>query len=589
MIRFTEEDRLLEPLAQEGAQAGTAAAFASQEKDVEYYRLPGVGTYTWIEPLKGVYGTWGPLNGRDHSIRQWWFPNAVDSLYQFGAPLIATYGYDGENRTTAALSDSVKKARLSVCVDDLSQRDEIIFKVELFDDGAWQQENGEVILRIDRRPVAYYDAVRDAGAWMRGFLGRTAPVPEGAVQPLYSSWYNFHQEPQQELLLRELEAAAKIGFRTVILDDGWQFEGKCTGDYYKCGDWAVAADKFPDFKAFADAVHRLGMKLMMWFPVPFAGYATEEYRRLRDKIAFNVDGMRAGVLDVRYPYIREHIIGIYERFVKEYGIDGLKLDFVDAFRADPSAVAPFDPAMDYRSLDKATRRLMRDIYTRLTAKHPDFLFEFRQNYIGAEIVSNCNMLRVGDCAADPVTNRVGIAAIRLVNAATAPHSDMLLWGRAETPENCMRQMLNIMFSVPQISVLLTEIPEAQAAAVRRFVNYWSDNRDVLLGGVFRAPEPGGNYALLSSETADRKITVLYETSTAELTHPCEDIWNCTDKPFFAAVTDGTDGYRYKVFDWRGVAVRTGSIPAGSTAARIQVPSGGMAQFERTAPREAEAL
>ena len=73
MIRFTEEDRLLEPLAQEGAQAGTAAAFASQEKDVEYYRLPGVGTYTWIEPLKGVYGTWGPLNGRDHSIRQWWF------------------------------------------------------------------------------------------------------------------------------------------------------------------------------------------------------------------------------------------------------------------------------------------------------------------------------------------------------------------------------------------------------------------------------------------------------------------------------------------------------------------------------------
>jgi alpha-galactosidase len=547
-------------------------AFA-QEGGVEYYRIPGVGNYSWVEELKGVAGTWYPMGGRDHSFRQWWFPNTQESVFEAGAPVMCVYDYENKNIITAALSDSVKRTKISASVDDLNQRDEILLKIEIIDDGLFQQPDHEIILRVDKRPLEYYDAVAEACDWMRSFLKKLIPIPEDARVPLYSSWYNFHQEPEQKLLTEELKVAAEMGFRTVILDDGWQFEGKNTGDYYKCGDWHVALDKFPDFKKFVDDVHSFGMKLMVWFPVPFAGFATEDYRRFKDKMAFDIDWMRAGVYDVRYKELRDYIAGTYEKFVDDYGIDGLKLDFVDAW-GTTTDVPPKNDEMDHERLFDAVRTLMDEIYAKMTARDPDFLFEFRQVYVGPEIVNHCNMLRVADCAADSVTNRIGIGSLRIVNGATAIHSDMLLWGKKESPVNCMRQMLNIMFSVPQISVLLTKVPGDQKLAVKRFVDYWSENRNVLLDGKFRAVDPGANYSLMSAEKDGKKITVLYSTSEVELTACAEDVWNNTFKNYI--VVSCPPGKDYAVFDWRGDKIGCG-VTAG-TIQKIAVPAGGMVKF-----------
>ena len=547
-------------------------AFA-QEGGVEYYRIPGVGNYSWVEELKGVAGTWYPMGGRDHSFRQWWFPNTQESVFEAGAPVMCVYDYESKNIITAALSDSVKRTKISASVDDLNQRDEILLKIEIIDDGLFQQPDHEIILRVDKRPLEYYDAVAEACDWMRSFLKKLIPIPEDARVPLYSSWYNFHQEPEQKLLTEELKVAAEMGFRTVILDDGWQFEGKNTGDYYKCGDWHVALDKFPDFKKFVDDVHNFGMKLMVWFPVPFAGFATEDYRRFKDKMAFDIDWMRAGVYDVRYKELRDYIAGTYEKFVDDFGIDGLKLDFVDAW-GTTTDVPPKNDDMDHERLFDAVRTLMDEIYDKMTARDPDFLFEFRQVYVGPEIVNHCNMLRVADCAADSVTNRIGIGSLRIVNGATAIHSDMLLWGKKESPVNCMRQMLNIMFSVPQISVLLTKVPGDQKLAVKRFVDYWSENRDVLLDGKFRAVDPGANYSLMSAEKDGKKITVLYSTSEVELTACAEDVWNNTFKNYI--VVSRAPGKDYAVFDWRGDKIGCG-VTAG-TIQKIAVPAGGMVKF-----------
>ncbi len=559
MIKSLNNNTVLEAFAQEGG--------------VEYYRIPGVGNYSWVEELKGVAGTWYPMGGRDHSFRQWWFPNTQESVFEAGAPVMCVYDYENKNIITAALSDSVKRTKISASVDDLNQRDEILLKIEIIDDGLFQQPDHEIILRVDKRPLEYYEAVAEACDWMRSFLKKLIPIPEDARVPLYSSWYNFHQEPEQKLLTEELKVAAEMGFRTVILDDGWQFEGKNTGDYYKCGDWHVALDKFPDFKKFVDDVHSFGMKLMVWFPVPFAGFATEDYRRFKDKMAFDIDWMRAGVYDVRYKELRDYIAGTYEKFVDDFGIDGLKLDFVDAW-GTTTDVPPKNDEMDHERLFDAVRTLMDEIYDKMTARDPDFLFEFRQVYVGPEIVNHCNMLRVADCAADSVTNRIGIGSLRIVNGATAIHSDMLLWGKKESPVNCMRQMLNIMFSVPQISVLLTKVPGDQKLAVKRFVDYWSENRDVLLDGKFRAVDPGANYSLMSAEKDGKKITVLYSTSEVELTACAEDVWNNTFKNYI--VVSCAPGKDYAVFDWRGDKIGCG-VTAG-TIQKIAVPAGGMVKF-----------
>jgi len=549
MIEHTGKNEKFEPVSVSGG--------------IEYYKLPYSGKYKWIEELRGVFSTWGPLNGRDHSIRQWWFPNGVSSVYQCGSPLLSTMDSEGVNRVTVALSDTFSRSALTVSVDDLNQRDEIIFTVETQGEGA--------LLRVDRRAIDYCDAIYEAGEWMRSFLpDGQIRVPDNAELPLYSSWYNFHQEPEQYLLEKELELASKIGFKTFILDDGWQFEGKNTGAYQLCGEWNLAKDKFPDFKGFCDRVHSYGVKILMWFAVPFVGFDSPEYVRLKDKIAFDNKPFGAGVLDIRYPAMRKHILGILERYVRKYGIDGLKLDFIDAFNMEAEHLPPFNDEMDVKTLDLAAVLLMDEIYARMTALDPDFMFEFRQNYIGASIVNRCNMLRVGDCAADPITNRVGIVALRLVNGGTAIHSDMLLWGKCESTLNCQRQLLNILFSVPQISVRLTEIPEEQFDLVRRFVKYWTENRDVLLHGKFRAYHPESNYTIMTAETDEKKITVLHAEPLFTPAEKTEDIFNNTACDYMVSSTD--DKFNYTIYDLYGNVTETG---VSGNERRLNVPRGGM--------------
>ena len=549
MIEYTGRKEKLEPVSVSG--------------DIEYYRLPYPGKYKWIEELRGVFSTWGPLNGRDHSIRQWWFPNAVASVYQCGTPLISTMDQEGVNRVTVALSDTFSRSALTVSVDDLNQRDEIIFTAETQGEGA--------LLRVDRRAVDYCDAISEAGEWMRSFLpDGQIRVPDNAELPLYSSWYNFHQEPEQYLLEKELELASKLGFKTFILDDGWQFEGKNTGSYQLCGEWNLAKDKFPDFKGFCDKLHSFDIKILMWFAVPFVGFDSPEYVRLKDKIAFDNKPFGAGVLDIRYPAMRKHIIDFLLRYVNDYGVDGFKLDFIDAFNMDADHLPPFNDEMDVKTLDGAAVLLMDEIYATMTEINPDFLFEFRQNYVGASIVNRCNMLRVADCAADPITNRVGIVALRLVNGGTAIHSDMLLWGKCESPLNCQRQLLNIMFSVPQISVRLTEIPKEQFELVRLFVKYWTENRDVLLHGKFRAYHPESNYTVMTAETDKKKITVLHADPLFTPAGKNEDIFNDTAYDYMVSSTD--DKFNYMIYDLYGNVTETG---VSGKERRLNVPRGGM--------------
>lgn len=543
---------------------------------IEIYRLPCAGTFKWTEQLGGVLSTWSPLCWRDHSLRQWWFPNFCDSSYTYNAPVMLLIDAEDKNRVTISLSDSSLRSKITATVDDLNQRDEMIFTATVKETVAGEKAEG-VLLRIDRRPVDWNEAVADAGRWIRSFgQFKRRPVPENASLPLYSSWYNFHQEPEQTLLTKELEMAAELGFKTFILDDGWQFEGNNTGDYEKCGDWHIALDKFPDFKAFCDRVHSLGIKILMWFPVPFAGYLTEDYKRLKDKMAYNNDSFQAGVLDVRYPEIRKYIKDVYKRFVREFGIDGLKLDFIDAFNATPAEIAPYKEGMDCESLEWAARILLDEIYNELTEIDPEFMFEFRQNYIGVEMVNHCNMLRVCDCAADPVTNRIGIGAIRSVNATTPCHSDMLLWGHGETPLNCTRQLLNVMFSVPQISVRLTEMPDDHIRVIRRFVSYWAENRDVLTNGTFRAKKPELNYTEMSSEKDGKKIVVLYANGLFDPNFACvEDVFNNTPDDFL--ISSGGTAFEYEIFDMYGGNTDCGR--SDGSPQRFPVPRGGMIRIK----------
>jgi len=470
---------------------------------------PAPVTVQWEEDMMDILSVWHPTGGRSRGVHQWFAPTKNYSNFCFGAPVLCTVGGKGINTQTVAVSDCERPITMKFFVKDLDQQDKVGYSVTFFDGNCSPMKEYTADLRIDCRKIPYYESIFSISGWWAEY-GYTFPeCPAAAEDALYSSWYNFHQAPEAARLLEDLKIASELGFRTVILDDGWQFAGPSSGNYSMCGEWKVTPDKFPDFKAFTDEVHRLKMKLMVWFTVPFIGVDSPVYPEFEGKYLYtDRSGMYAGVVDPRYPEVRAYIKETYKRFLRDYDIDGFKLDFIDSFRPGDTT-RPFNDLMDCRTVEEAVKRLLTEIEEELAAIKPGLLFEYRQNYVGPAINRFGNMLRVADCAYDALTNRIGIVDLRLMGYPVAVHSDMLFWSKNENIGLCARQLLNILFGVPQISVILADSTEEQKKLLGHYLEYWTANREILLHGAFKPQNPELNYPMISAETDEKRITALY--------------------------------------------------------------------------------
>ena len=65
-------------------------------------------------------------------------------------------------------------------------------------------------------------------------------------------------------------------------------------------------------------VHKLGMKYMVWFGVPFIGYSSEAYGRFKGKYLNDMKNLDCASLDPRFPEVREYLIETCERILREW-------------------------------------------------------------------------------------------------------------------------------------------------------------------------------------------------------------------------------------------------------------------------------
>ena len=115
-----------------------------------------------------------------------------------------------------------------------------------------------------------------------------------------------------------MKLAAPIGFKTVIIDDGWQTNKPSgLGAYETAGDWQISKDKFYDFPKFVKDVHELGIKVMLWVAVPYLGMDTEAFKTYQDKLLFINTPANAGVIDPRYKECRDYVINSCINLVKD--------------------------------------------------------------------------------------------------------------------------------------------------------------------------------------------------------------------------------------------------------------------------------
>ena len=301
-----------------------------------------------------------------------------------------------------------------------------------------------------------------------------------------------------------LDTAAPLGFKAVIVDDGWQMEDS-QRSYAYCGDWEVSPAKIKDMKAHVARVHAMGLKYYLWYSVPFVGVHSRAYETFKGKYFGSGDTV---VLDPRYPDVREYLISKYENAVKDWDLDGFKLDFIDSFRQPENEAADAAPGRDYVSVPQAVDRLMTDIKKRLQALKPNIAIEFRQSYVGPLMRKYGNMFRAADCANDTVINKIRTMDTRLCVGTSTVHSDMITWSREDTAESACLQFIATMFAVPQISVRPATLPEEHRLMMQNWIAFWESHRDTLLDAKLRLYSPELLYPIATAESETSIIAAI---------------------------------------------------------------------------------
>lgn len=466
-------------------------------------------------PFIEIHNLWTPsLHGNPKTLRlkgipEWWC--YYSSHISNSAPAGCFYSQSGQNKLTFSFSDS--QNIIKIHAGSYEEQCLCRLRLEILEFNTEEISEYNQILRLDRRDISFTHSMQDMSRWFNHLESELMSIPLQATEPVYSTWYSFHQNLDQKQIENQCEIAHKLGCNTLIVDDGWQTDDNNRG-YKYCGDWEISSNRFIDFKKHVNTIKSIGVNYVLWLSVPFIGRKSKIWNNYKDNILFYNHQFDAGVLDPRYPKVRNYLIQKFTTLVKDYNLDGLKLDFIDEFdisKADERALIT-DNDRDMESLPDAVNRLLFEIKERLTEINPNIIIEFRQSYIGPTIRKYGNLFRVHDCPNDSITNRIGIIDLRLLSDKTPIHSDMLTWSPNDSLESISFQFINILFAVPQISPNFDCIPKEQLKLIKHWLSFWKNHKDILLDGELNALFPEMNYPIITSCLNGKEINVIYSNN-----------------------------------------------------------------------------
>ena len=505
----------------------------------------------------------------------------IHSMLTDSAPVAMLFNGDGKNTYCFAASEVRKVISVEFGVQDAGDSSHIAGKIQMglrqFD----SQDHATLRIRADYRKIPCHEALKDVAQWWEETLPITPmSVPDAARMPVYSSWYNFHKDIHADMLLKECKIAKQLGMETIIVDDGWQTGENGVG-YGYTGDWEPYADKFPDMQSFVTQVHALGMKVMVWYSVPFVGYFSKNWEKFKGMLLRQEDRNNTGILDPRYSEVRAFVQDTYVSAIKNYDLDGLKLDFIDRIqKPDQDTIRP---GMDYECVQEATDQMMIDVMQALKVIKPDILIEFRQHYIGPCMRQFGNMFRVSDCPADIATNRIGMMDLRMLSGNIAVHSDMITWHKDDKIEDAALQVLNTIFGVTQVSKMLSEMSNQELKMLAFWLDFERKNRKVLQQSALIPYEPHFLYPVIKACDENEEIIAVYANDKIITPDPArcrtQLINACWQKKLTLCITEPVK-YAIKTYACTGQPMAGGEFIFSEGLHAINVPRSGLAILER---------
>ena len=472
-------------------------------------------------PIIDINGYWHPdcrwpsakLNFNIH------FTSAFNRFW----PLISFFSQSGNNRCTVGITDMIDDCDINASLDQSACAYHLVFTVVVP-----ENEDIHFDLSIDTTDGLWTDAVKRQVTRIAKVY--PAPqIPEAAWEPVYCTWYAAHAAVTQQWVDEIAPITADIGFKTLILDDGWCFpemrraviENGEKNWYKDIGDWELCKEKFPDFPAHLARIHKLGMKYMFWTTPILIG--------INSKIAAKYD--KNGIDDTciagfRLPNftndaLSEEMIEKIIRVLKDNNLDGLKIDFIDKVR--PSLTEPCGRKM---------YNFIKNLISKLKAVKPDMLIEFRESYCHRGIAFLCTQYRAADVPLDWMDNLRRLAKIHMELGQGFPvHSDPACWHKDELPENVSRHMIAAIAGVPMLSVDLKQQSAENLAIIRHWLIFYKQHIDTFKKGQWQSRYFGENLCYLKVASEKECIVFLIDDARfSEVEKDADIILNLSSVP-----------------------------------------------------------
>ena len=458
---------------------------------------------------------WTPNNGTGKNLTVDWYGDSCVKQ-TISAPIMVFFDNVDNSKFSFAFSDAIEPVYLNFGVEEETGR--MKCRVVLFKENTKKIKSYKGTFRINLSKSKFNEEINNISQWYEN-MSQYIPmeVPESAYDPVYSTWYSFHQMLSQHDIEEQCRIGADLGLKTLMVDDGWQTDDTNRG-YAFTGDWELSEKKFPSFKEHVKKVQDMGIKYIVWYSIPFMGINSKAWDKFSDKIISYNEILKVAVLDVRYKEVRDYIVNVYRKALLEWNIDGFKLDFIDSFNmnnAVDKALTP-DSNRETESLADAVNSLLNEIKEELVTIKEDVLIEFRQRYIGPSMRSYGNIFRVSDCPYNILRNRVGVIDLRLLSGNTAVHSDMLMWSKDESVESAALQLINVLFSVPQYSLDLINISEEHYKMSKFYLELWKKYKNIFIKGKINPVAPQLSYPVIYGEYNNQLAVTVHSDYVVKL-------------------------------------------------------------------------
>ncbi len=457
----------------------------------------GIMQMRFSVPILDMHGYWVP-ESRTPSTKIVWVIESK-SAGQRAFPFIAFFNSRQINRLSAGLTNLTDDARILAKMNQEKCTYDITIEVAL------GKDSQDFELVIDQRPQVWTDSLAD---WRKALALPLPEFPEGAWEPVFCTWYAVHAAVTQDWVEKNAEVASRLGFRTLIIDDGWCFDvmkrvsPETISTWYEMiGDWFLSEKKFPDFENHRKRVQAMGMKYLLWVAPFLIGAKSELYKQLADIVkpeyhegCYTFDSSRKEAAKL--------LLGKMKHVIQDYGLDGLKVDFLDYIFPNMEEPRGEDTTHFIQELARTIRKVKKDA-----------LIEFRQAYATPGMLAYGTQFRAGDVPFDFIDNFHRLAQIRIsVGDGVPVHADPAYWHPQESPENISRHMIASLAGVPMLSMDLLAISETEQKIIRHWLGFYQAHRETFHYGKWDVTyhQSGTAYAMVSNER--ESIIILHDSA-----------------------------------------------------------------------------